>query len=70
MIYCGIRDTIQLNDAKKKRLVDLTLWVDRPGYPLEDISSMNITKSDADVVIYNNKGLTELARSLSVFDFK
>lgn len=61
-IYCGLRNVDQLNSYDVK-LYDLSIWVERPGYS-EDLNSMNIRKEDADIVIYNDKDLSDLYAKL------
>jgi len=53
--YVGMRDSREIKECIKQNLFDLIIWVDASDrLPLEDISSFNITKSDADVIIENN----------------
>jgi len=57
--YVGMRDREELNASRY--LFDLIIWVDseqRVGK--EDITSCNITKDDADIIIQNNGTLEEL----------
>lgn len=54
-IYCGIRKKEELDVSRN--LADLVIWVDgydRTNY-LETEGSMTISKSDADIVLYNNE---------------
>ena len=53
--YVGMRDSGEIKECIKQKLFDLIIWVDASGrLPLEDTSSFNITKSDADIIIENN----------------
>jgi hypothetical protein len=53
--YVGMRDSGEIKECIKQGLFDLIIWVDASDrLPLEDVSSFNITKSDADIIIDNN----------------
>lgn len=53
--YVGMRDSGEIKECIKQELFDLIIWVDASDrLPLEDASSFNITKSDADIIIDNN----------------
>ena len=58
--YVGMRDSGEIKECIKQKLFDLIIWVDASErLPLEDTSSFNITKSDADVIIENNDTFEE-----------
>ena len=53
--YVGMRDSKEIKECIKQDLFDLIIWVDASErLPLEDVSSFNITKADADIIIDNN----------------
>ena len=53
--YVGMRDSKEIKECIKQELFDLIIWVDASErLPLEDVSSFNITKADADIIIDNN----------------
>jgi len=53
--YIGMRDSKEIKECIKQELFDLIIWVDASErLPLEDVSSFNITKADADIIIDNN----------------
>lgn len=57
-IYCGMRRREELQAGVAAGLFDSIWWVDRSLHlPPEDISSMTIRPTDADVFINNNAGL-------------
>jgi hypothetical protein len=50
-----MRDSSEIKECIKQKLFDLIIWVDASDrLPLEDASSFNISKSDADIIIDNN----------------
>ena len=54
-IYTGCRDSVSLQKAKKEKLIDKVIWIEASKrLPLEDESSMKISHSDADYILYNN----------------
>jgi hypothetical protein len=58
--YVGMRDSSEIKECIKQNLFDLIIWVDASDrLPLEDVSSFNITKSDADIIIENNGSFEE-----------
>lgn len=58
--YVGMRDSGEIKECIKQKLFDLIIWVDASGrLPLEDTTSFNITKSDADIIIENNDSFEE-----------
>lgn len=53
--YVGMRDYREIGECINQNLFDLIIWVDASErLPLEDVSSFNIKKSDADIIIENN----------------
>jgi dephospho-CoA kinase len=53
--YVGMRDTREIKECINQNLFDLIVWVDASErLPLEDVTSFNIKKSDADIIIENN----------------
>ena len=58
----------ELYACKEKGIFDIIVWVDRSEHlPPEPKSSMDITKSDADVTIDNNGTLEDLAVNVDAF---
>jgi hypothetical protein len=54
-VYVGMRDYREIRECINQNLFDLIIWVDASErLPLEDVSSFNIKKSDADIIIENN----------------
>ena len=54
-IYVGMRDSEEIKECIKQNLFHLIIWVDASErLPLEDSSSFNISKSDADIIVSNN----------------
>jgi hypothetical protein len=53
--YVGMRDYREIKECINQNLFDLIVWVDASErLPLEDSSSFNIDKEDADIIIDNN----------------
>jgi hypothetical protein len=53
--YVGMRDYREIKECINQNLFDLIIWVDgSERLPLEDVSSFNIDKEDADIIIDNN----------------
>ena len=53
--YVGMRDRGEIEECIKQELFDLVIWIDASErLPLEDVSSFNIDKSCADIIIDNN----------------
>jgi hypothetical protein len=53
--YVGMRDTREIKECINQNLFNLIVWVDASErLPLEDVTSFNIKKSDADIIIENN----------------
>ena len=60
-IYCGVRMRDELEACKDKGLFDLIIWVDRSDHlPSEPLSSMELTKEDADFFLNNNGSIRNL----------
>ena len=50
--YVGMRDRGEIEECIKQGLFDLVIWIDASErLPLEDISSFNIDKSCADIIV-------------------
>lgn len=68
-IYVGMRNIVELECCIDHKLFDLILWVDaseRVDYK-EPLSSMNITKDMADIIIDNNGSLDDLKVTINNF---
>lgn len=53
--YVGMRDRGEIEECIKQGLFDLVIWIDASErLPLEDVSSFNIDKSCADIIVDNN----------------
>ena len=53
--YVGMRDRNEIEECLKQKVFDLIVWVDASGrLPMEDVSSFNIDKSCADIIVENN----------------
>jgi hypothetical protein len=53
--YVGMRDRDEITECMKQGLFDIIIWVDASErLPLEDVSSFNIDRSCADVIVENN----------------
>jgi len=60
-VYCGLRNREEYQAMKRAGLFDLVIWVDASErLPLETSDSMELTMSDADIVIDNNADLNRL----------
>ena len=58
--YVGMRDRSEILECKNQGLFDIIIWVDASErLPLEDPSSFNIDKSDADFIVDNNGTLEQ-----------
>lgn len=58
--YVGMRNHDEILECRRQGLFDLIIWVDASErLPNEDISSFNITKNDADIIVENNSTLEE-----------
>jgi len=64
-ILTGIRKASELYELKKQGIVDCTLWVERDGWPLEAIETMELDKCDADFTIENDGTLVSLREKIS-----
>ena len=66
--YVGMRDRGEIQESLKQGLFDLVIWVDASKrLPNEDVSSFNITKDDADVIIENNRTFEEFKEKILRF---
>lgn len=61
-IYVGIRSRQELLAGIDQRLIDLVIWVERPGCIPESGESMNIRRVDSDIVVYNDGSPESLRR--------
>lgn len=62
-IYVGMRSRAEFN--RSKSLFDVVVWVDASErLPLEPAASMDLTKDDADLIVDNNRGLSELTDTI------
>ncbi|MCG7626071.1 hypothetical protein MHM97_22165 [Epibacterium sp. Ofav1-8] len=62
-IYVGMRSRAEFD--RSKSLFDVVIWVDASKrLPLEPFSSMDLTKHDADLIVDNNRGLSELTETI------
>lgn len=64
-IYVGCRNARELYRAKNMGIIDLVLWIERPGFPREDRSSNNLEPWMAETIIYNDGTLEDLERQLA-----
>lgn len=56
--YVGMRDRPEILECLNQDIFDLVIWVDASErLPKETRDSFNITKEDADIIIYNNESL-------------
>ena len=58
-IYVGIRSCSEFIAGKKKGIFDFSIWIERPGYPLDE--SCKIKASMCDAVVLNDGTLEDLA---------
>lgn len=66
--YVGMRDRDEILECKRQGLFDLVVWVDASDrLPLEDPSSFNIDKGDADIIIDNNGTLEQFVERVIRF---
>ena len=61
-IYVGIRSRRELMSGLSQGLIDLVIWVERPGHDPESDSSMTIRRADSDIVVYNDGTEDELKK--------
>lgn len=68
-IYCGIRNREEFEALRDQKLFDYAVWVDATARigEKEDITSMELTPDDADVIIDNNRSPLELYHQLDEF---
>lgn len=58
--YVGMRDRGEILECKAQGLFEAVIWVDASDrLPLEDASSFNIDKTDADFIVDNNGTLEQ-----------
>ena len=57
-IYVGMRRRAEFDNSR--HLFGLVVWVDRPGMPPEPTASNELTRADADLVVYNSGTLADL----------
>lgn len=68
--YVGMRNSEEIKECQKQGLFDLIVWVDASDrLPTEDITSFNIVKGDADIIIDNNGTYEELVQRIKRFGF-
>lgn len=59
--YVGMRDNLEFQSCKEQSIFDFIIWVDASErLPLEPVTSFNISKSDADIIVDNNGNLQQL----------
>ncbi len=63
-IYVGLRNTRELDAAKKQRLIDVCIWVDNPRIPPESTDSCTVGPRDADFVLKNHGTLKQLYQNI------
>lgn len=66
-IYVGMRSSEEIKACKEAKIFDKVLWIDRPGYPLEQEDSFNITINDADASVLNDGSLEDLGKKVDVY---
>ncbi len=64
-LVVGVRDRVEMETVLAERLVDLAVWIDRPGIP--DDPTLEYGPELCDVTIQNHWGLTELHGRLKKF---
>lgn len=65
--YVGMRDRSEFLECKKREIFDLVIWVDSSERSIDEPStSFNIKKSDADIIIDNNRDLNSLISKMHV----
>lgn len=68
--YVGMRSWDEIEECRKQGLFDLVIWVDACGrLPIENSSSFNISKDDADIIIENNGTYEELVQKVKRLGF-
>lgn len=63
-ILNGIRRSGEIRSLQQHRLIDLTIWIDRPN---TNDPSCEMDMDDADIVIRNHTSFTDLYRRLTNF---
>ena len=67
-MYIGMRDRTEIDECLRQNIFDLIVWIDSSErLPEEDISSFNIDKSCADVIIDNNSDLETFRKKVIRF---
>jgi hypothetical protein len=67
-IYVGLRAEKELQACKSQNIADLIIWVDASNrLPAEDTASCTVARHMADVVIFNNGTLEDLAAAVDQF---
>lgn len=59
-IYVGMRSRYEFESAMEEGLFDLVIWVDRSEHEPPEGDSMELTPSDASIIIDNNGSLRDL----------
>lgn len=68
-IYCGVRARDEFNKAREDGLFDCTIWVDASArLEAEGADSMELSSSDADIIIDNNGSLAQLRGQVAQLD--
>lgn len=62
-VICGVRDGNELRAAVREDVIDLTIWVERPGTPVDP--TVTYTIDDCDMVLHNNGDLNDLYKKLT-----
>ncbi len=64
----GLRNREEFEEVKRKKIVDLIVWIDAAERkPLEDAQSMELTRDDAHVIIDNNTTEAEFIERVVAF---
>jgi hypothetical protein len=67
-IYCGLRNSKEMEALKAERAYDISIWVDASlRVPLEDSSSNTISKDMIDYLIDNNGTQEEFETEIKLF---
>lgn len=61
-VVCGIRDDFELKAVLRANLVDLAIWVNRPG--IEKDKTVTYQEKDCDISIHNSGSIEDLHRKL------
>lgn len=61
--YVGMRSSAEIKECMNQNIFDIIVWVDASErLPLEDRSSFNIDRRDADIIIENNGNIGDLIK--------